>query len=165
MGVVLIGMMGAGKTTIGQLLAERTGSVFVDLDALIEQESNAKIHEIFARFGEDEFRKLESQALAGIRPTPRQVVSVGGGAPCSVANFERIRQLGTVIYLHVSPESLAERIEKDVTVRPKLGADPLGDLRRLLAERETFYLQADIVLDADKSPDEIVEDIRVRIGW
>lgn len=165
MGVVLIGMMGAGKTTVGQLLAKQSGAAFVDLDALIERRCGLKIDQIFATLGEPEFRRLESEQLASIAPADRQVVSVGGGAPCNQQNFEAIRKLGTVIYLRADPEGLVSRVKNDSAPRPKIARDPLSDIRGLLAEREQYYLRADVVVDADRSADEIVEEIRRRIGW
>ncbi len=165
--VWLVGMMGAGKSTVGPALARRLGLSFVDLDAEIERTSGRGIAEIFDAQGEAAFRALEAEALARVAGT-RRVVALGGGALTQPGVPERLAAAGTVVYLRAAPKTLLERIG-DPEGRPLLaGLGPPEILERisaLLAEREPAYAGAAIAVDTDRSPvGEVVESIVARLA-
>jgi shikimate kinase len=149
--VWLVGMMGAGKSSVGPLLAARLGLPFVDLDDAIEQNTGHSVAALFASEGEAGFRKREREAVEA-RAGRREVVALGGGAAAQPGMVERLVASGHLVYLRARPETLAARIASDDT-RPLLAgldaAARLERLRGLLAEREPFYLRASLVLDTD----------------
>jgi shikimate kinase len=149
--VWLVGMMGAGKSAVGALLAEGLGLAFVDLDREIEAAAGRRIAELFASEGEAGFRKREREALEALAGQPA-VVALGGGAAGQPGAAERLLATGRVVYLRARPETLAARIGADPE-RPLLaGLSPelrLAKLRQLLAEREAAYLRAPCVVDTD----------------
>ena len=158
--------MGSGKSTIGPRLASRLGYEFVDLDKAVELVAGKPVQSIFADDGEVEFRRIESLKLRSVSRRAREVVALGGGALISEDNLYFVTTNGVLVYLRVQPEELAERLNKDGTVRPLLmdGGDFLSGerllerIRSMIAERERFYNQADIVLDVDDlSTDEAVD--------
>lgn len=137
--IVLIGMPGCGKTTVGRSLARRMGLPFKDSDAEIEQRLGGTIRQYFDAHGEDAFRDLEEQAIDELTQGPPGVLATGGGAVLREANRQRLHERGTVIYLRASPEYLARRLRND-RKRPLLQvADPLARLRTLYAERDPLY--------------------------
>lgn len=146
--IVLIGMMGAGKTALGSELARRLHVPFTDSDAEIESAAAMSIPEIFARDGEPFFRDREAQVIARIlRESPR-VVSTGGGAWMQDRNRAAIRAAGLSVWLACDLETLWHRVRQRST-RPLLQtADPKGTLARLLAEREPVYAQAELTFPA-----------------
>lgn len=151
--VVLVGMMGVGKTTVGEALAARLGRPFLDSDAEVEARTGRTVREIFAAEGEAAFRALETAVLAEAlaRPEPA-VVAAAGGSVGDPANRERLRAAGTVVWLRASPGLLAERTAGG-DHRPLLEHDPAGTLARLAAEREPLYREvADLVVDVDDRP-------------
>lgn len=159
--VVLIGMMGSGKTTIGRLLAEKTGMEFIDLDELIERRADMTIAELFQTYGEDYFRDLESQVLEEIASTRHAVIATGGGIVKRAENRQRLRDLGLVVWLDAPAEVLAERIGDDPN-RPLLSrSQPLKKLTQLLHERRPLYAETShIHLDTtEHTPEEIVARI------
>ncbi len=165
--VWLVGMMGAGKSTVGPALARRLDLPFVDLDAEIERASGRSIPEIFEAQGEDAFRALEVEALERVAGTER-VVALGGGALTQPGVRERVAAAGTLVYLRAAPETLLERIG-DPEGRPLLaGLGRLEILERisaLLAEREPAYLGAAFTVDTDRSSvGEVVERIVTGLG-
>ncbi|MCX7742455.1 MAG: shikimate kinase [Tepidimonas sp.] len=138
-GVYLIGLPGAGKTTVGRQLARRLQVPFVDSDAVIEQRLGCSIREFFEREGEAPFRDLEEQVLDELTQGPSCVLSTGGGAVLRPANRQRLRSRGRVFYLRSTPEELIRRLRHDRT-RPLLQvADPLERLRELYAQRDPLY--------------------------
>ena len=137
----LIGMMGAGKTTVGKMVAEAAGVPFVDLDDSVEAESGMPIPQIFADHGEDHFRRLEGDAVARVAGT-RVVVSTGGGVVTRQAAVERMRGTGVVVWLDAPPETLAERVG-DGFYRPMLaGGDPAAAVKKLARQRSAAYADA-----------------------
>jgi shikimate kinase len=146
--VVLIGMMGTGKTSIGRPVAARLGRRFLDSDEQVERRTGRTVREIFEADGEAAYRRLESEALAAALAEPEPaVVAAAGGVVIDPANRELLRRAGTVIWLDAPPEVLARRIV-DGDHRPLLGDDPLATLTRLAAEREGWYREvADAVVD------------------
>ncbi len=157
--VILIGMMGSGKTTIGRLLAQRTGMEFIDLDELIAQRAGMSIAEIFQSQGEAAFRELESEVLAEIMSARHAVIATGGGIILSAANRERLRELGLVVWLDAPPEVLAERIGDD-PARPLLDrTQPLKKLTEILNQRRQWYAEtSDIHLDTTEHTEEELVD-------
>jgi shikimate kinase len=140
--LVLVGMPGSGKTTVGRQLSRRLGLPFFDSDHLIEQRLGCSIREYFAREGEVAFRDVEEQVLRELAQGPSAVVATGGGAVLRQATREALRAGGKVVYLRSSPEELYRRVRHD-TQRPLLQvADPMATLRALHAERDPLYRDA-----------------------
>jgi shikimate kinase len=164
--ILLVGMMGAGKTTTGQLLAASLGWRYCDSDADVEADTGLTVPELFARDGEAAFRQAEATVLtrACEHPLP-SVVSVAGGAVLSAENRASIQASGTVVWLRARPETLAARVG-DGDGRPLLGDDPAEAMVRLSAERAPFYEElAHVVIDVDElEPDEVAERILAAVG-
>jgi shikimate kinase len=139
----LIGMMGCGKTTIGQLLAQKLRYRFCDTDAAIVQSTGYEISQIFAESGEPTFRQIETQVLSEISAYTRLVVATGGGIILERMNWSYLHQ-GLVIWLDVPVETLLQRLQWDTT-RPLLqDPDPQQKLKYLLEKRQPLYAQADL---------------------
>lgn len=153
-----IGMMGCGKSAVGDIVARRMGSYnFLDTDSIIEQATGMKIPEIFETEGEEGFRDVEAQVLDSVHAHVRCVISTGGGAVCRRSNWSKL-QTGMVVWLDVEPEVIMKRIEG--TDRPLLQTeDPLGTLKNLLEERKEKYSQADVCVKVkeDMSADEVAD--------
>ncbi len=149
--IYLIGYMGAGKTTVGRLLAERLGFRFIDLDKYIENKYFKTISSLFAERGETEFRKLEQKALYEVSEMEKVIVATGGGAPCFFENMNLMNISGTTVYMMVAPEELSRRLLVSKTVRPIIAGKTPDELAsfisRHLAERELFYKKAHIVYE------------------
>jgi len=164
MKIILIGMMGSAKSTVGQLLAAEFRWVHLDLDNLIEEQTGQAIHEIFALRGEGHFRQLESEAMLALsRSAPPAVISLGGGAILNKEAMDALRKTGKVIYLRASPSHLAMRLELSTEKRPLLmdAPDQLLRLTEILAVRRSIYEgYADLILDSDEKTSAIlVEEI------
>lgn len=138
--LVLIGFMGSGKTSVGLRLSYRLRRPVEDTDKLIERREGRSISEIFAREGEEYFRRQETallEELVGRRH--KAIFSVGGGTPVRSENRELLKRLGTVVLLRVRPETVYERLKEDAT-RPLLQCpDPLGRIRELMEGRREAY--------------------------
>lgn len=147
----LIGLMGAGKTTVGRLLARHYGCAFYDSDHEIVARTGVKIPLIFEIEGEAGFRKREEAVIAELTTLSGIVLATGGGAVLSAANRENLRKNGVVIYLRGTPEHLFERTRHDRN-RPLLQTDnPLARLRELYQARDPLYREAaDIVVDTGR---------------
>lgn len=140
--IILIGFMGAGKSSAGRLLAEEGRLSFVDTDELIEARERTSISRIFAKRGEPYFRDLETETLKELKKeTRRLVIAVGGGLPMREENRRLLKELGTVVYLQADVDTLAARLDGDTT-RPKLQGGPLREkIETLMRAREETYLQ------------------------
>lgn len=149
--IFLVGLMGAGKTTVGKLLAKQLGKTFVDADHEIEARTGVKIPVIFEIEGEAGFRKREEAVIADLASRSNIILGTGGGAVLSARNRELLRTQGTVVYLRGSPEQLYERTRHDRN-RPLLQTeDPLAKLRELFAQRDPLYREiADLVVDTGR---------------
>lgn len=149
--IFLVGLMGAGKTTVGKLLAKQTGKTFIDADHEIEARTGVKIPVIFEIEGEAGFRRREEAVIADLAGHPNIVLGTGGGAILSARNRELLRAHGTVVYLRGTPEQLYERTRHDRN-RPLLQTgDPLAKLRELYAQRDPLYREiADLVVDTGR---------------
>ena len=158
--IVLVGMMGAGKTTVGRRLAARLGLDFVDADAEIEKAAAKTIPEIFAGHGEAYFRDGERRVIVRLLGEGPRVLATGGGAYMSAETRASIRGLGVSVWLKAEFEIIAQRVRRKSN-RPLLEtADPDETIRRLMRERYPVYAEADItVLSRDVSHDVVAEEI------
>ena len=146
--IVLVGIMGAGKTTVGKILADRIGIQFVDADQEIERAAGCTITDIFEKYGEAEFRKGEERVISRILSGQPCVLATGGGAFMSQATRLLIKKTATSVWLRVSFEVLAKRLEKR-SDRPLLQTDdPQQTLRALINKRYPIYNGADLIVDA-----------------
>jgi shikimate kinase len=157
--LVLVGLMGAGKTSVGRRLAKKLGLRHVDLDHAVERAAGCTIPEIFAAHGEAAFRDREHELLvellAGDRPL---VLSTGGGAVLRDDNRVAMRARATVVWLRARPETLLARVG-DGAGRPLLAGDPLGNLTRLASERSAAYeAAAHVIVDVDGLPFDTITD-------
>lgn len=160
--VILFGPMGAGKTTVGKRLAATLGYQLVDTDHLIEKHAGKKIPQIFEELGEAGFRQIEAEVITGLSGEESKVVATGGGAVLDPQNRHVFRSLGLTVYLKATPRELYQRIKND-TNRPLLtkAADPKAEVARLVAERESFYNEADIIVDTEDLSIEEVTDVLI----
>jgi shikimate kinase len=148
--IVLVGLPGAGKSTVGALVAAELGWRFVDLDTEIERAAGMSVSQIFAAKGEGEFRRLERMATATLADSGGLVLAPGGGWMADQANREALGARSTVVYLSVAPEVAATRLTGSEGTRPLIaGADGVGALKKLLAAREAAYLQANHTVTVD----------------
>ncbi len=162
----LTGFMGTGKTAVGRLLARRLQRPFVDLDHEIERSCGASVAEIFARFGEGEFRDRECRALEGAAALDRAVVATGGGVVMDARNRRTMRASGKIVCLSADPPSILSRLG-DAADRPLLaGAAGRSErIHRLLGERAAAYADADHAVDTSaRSVEDVVEEILCWMG-
>lgn len=173
--IILLGYMGAGKTTVGRELAKRLNLRFYDLDWYIESRFNKKVSEIFAKEGEEGFRKKERNMLHEVAEFEDVVISLGGGAPCFFDNMEYINQQAKTVYLKGTPEVLFQHLMMAKGKRPLLEGKGPEELKAYIEEslqaREPFYSQAKHVYDievmgtvemVDKCTTEIIKMIENR---
>lgn len=154
--IFLTGFMGAGKSTVGRLVAERLGRPFIDLDSYIEERESAAVTELFRTRGEDGFRLAEHDALASLGARPDSVIATGGGVVLRADNRVVLSQLGTVIYLAVTPEEVMARLG-DAAGRPLLAGAGLAGARAILDARLSLYTStADHVVDTVGRSAEVV---------
>jgi shikimate kinase len=159
--VVLVGMMGVGKSSIGRRLAARLGVPFVDADTEIEKAAGMSIPDIFARHGEADFRSGEARVIARLLDGGPQVLATGGGAVMNADTRQQIKAKGVSIWLNAELDVLMRRINKRKNDRPMLQtADPAATLRQLLDERGPVYAQSDLTVQSREVPhDAIVSEI------
>ena len=162
--IILIGFMACGKSSVGRRLSQARDFDFLDTDELIVQKAGTTISDIFASQGEAAFRAMETECLKDLlgRDGKTFVLSVGGGLPIREENRRLLSQIGKVIYLKVSPDTVYMRVSNDKT-RPLLQtSNPRGRIMDLMNARRQFYEDAaDYVLEADrKSFEEIIEEIK-----
>ncbi len=167
MNLVLCGMMGAGKTTIGIKIAELTGRRWYDTDGVIS-DRHGKISDIFEYYGEPHFRKLETEVVKELAAQDNLVISTGGGLVLKTENNAVLKKNGKIVFLRASLETLNKRLIMDGT-RPLLQAstESISDrLKRLLGERSPIYEHvADYIVDVDdKSPEQIAREIVALVG-
>ena len=156
--IVLVGMMGAGKTSVGKRLAGRLGLTFVDADTAIEEAAKKTVTEIFAEHGEDYFRQGERRVIARLLRQPRQIIATGGGAFMNAETRAAIRAAGLSIWLKADWELLFERVRRRPT-RPLLqNADPEGTLKALVDARYPVYAEADLTVQSVDVPHEAMVD-------
>lgn len=163
--LVLVGLMGAGKSSVGRRLATRLALPFTDADHEIEAAAGMTISEIFARHGEPAFRDGERRVIARLLGDPVHVLATGGGAYMDERTRAVIRERAVSIWLRAELDELARRVARR-TDRPLLkGADPRAVLERLMAERYPVYAQADITVPSSSgSADETVDRILAQLA-
>jgi shikimate kinase len=160
--IFLIGYMGCGKTTLGKRLAAALGFAFIDLDGFIEEKYHKSVADIFAEMGQDKFREMEKNALSEVAEFENTVIATGGGAPCFFDNIDTMNGAGLSVYIKLSPEQLATRLENSrAGKRPLIAGKSGEELRSFitdgLLQREKFYLQARLIVAG--SDDDIIRKI------
>jgi shikimate kinase len=147
--IALIGFMGAGKTSVGRVVAEQLGFEFVDTDALIESRTGKTIPQIFASDGEAHFRSLEHAVVEQLSARDKVVISTGGGLPTNQSNLDSLKTHALVVCLWASADRIWERV-KHQSHRPLLQTpNPQERIQELLQSRAPFYRQADVLLHTD----------------
>lgn len=150
--IVMVGMMGAGKSAIGRRLAQRLGLPFVDADAEIERAAGATIAEIFEKHGEAVFRDGERRVIARLLDGPTGVLATGGGAFMDPETRARIRSRAVTVWLKADLDTLVERVSRRSN-RPLLkDGDPREVLTQLMAQRAPIYAEADITVETGHAP-------------
>jgi shikimate kinase len=164
---VLVGLMGAGKSTVGRKLAEMAGLPFVDLDEEITTRTGRSIADVFHADGESEFRRLEAEATAALNPGDEGlIVAAGGGWMANRAARTALRD-AVIVWLKVSPELAARRVSGAAGGRPLLtGLSATDRLRTILAERLPAYGEAMYTVDTEgRTPAEVVSEVAARVGF
>ena len=158
--LALIGFMGTGKTSVGRLVAEQLRFDYVDTDDMIQTATGRTINDIFKTDDEPAFRTLEEKIVAEFVNRTKTVIATGGGSPTNPKNLASLKKHALVVCLWSSPEKIWERV-KNQTHRPLLhDADPQKKIRELLAAREPFYKQADVLLNTDiRSVREVAQQV------
>lgn len=157
--VVLIGMPGAGKSTVGRRVAEWLGWPLLDTDAIVAQRAGRPAEEIFARDGEAAFRQMEREAVRAAAAARPAVIAAGGGVVLDAANMAALRRRGVIVSLAATPEALLARVGAGGGGRPLLAPQSAARIATLHAERAPRYAQADLILDAARSVDELAGDV------
>ena len=154
--VILVGFMGAGKSVCGRLLARRLGRCFVETDDMIVAREGRSIPEIFREAGEDRFRQLEAETLDALALKSDDVIATGGGLPCREGRMERLRELGTVVWLDGDVRELCERARR-VGNRPMLDGRSGDEIAELYRSRRPYYGRAHLTIDTTgRSADQVV---------
>jgi shikimate kinase len=159
--LILVGLPGAGKSTIGRAVAERLSRTFLDFDQEIERRQGKTIAEIFGEKGEGHFRELERALTEELRQLGNMVLAPGGGWVTNAEVVGLLRPPGRLVYLRVRPETALKRLGTERSTRPLLmRPDPLGELRRLLTARKAAYESADHVVEAELlGPEEVIKRV------
>jgi shikimate kinase len=158
--IVLIGFMGTGKTTVGQILATRLNLELIEVDAVIKKMAGKTIPDIFKNDGEIVFRELEIKAIKKAATGEKQVIACGGGVVLNTINVDRLRATGVIINLTASPATILKRIAKDADNRPLIDANwPSERITELMKFRKPFYERAaDIAVNTSKLSIDAVAD-------
>lgn len=159
--IVLMGLMGSGKSTIGRTIAKKLGRRFIDTDRFIERKTGKTIPEIFEKEGETYFRALEREIIKKLSQYIGIVIATGGGTMKDPENFKCLKESGWIIALYASPETLYKRIEGK-RVRPLLSNkdNPVKTLENILHERKNMYAKADFQVDTEnKEINQIADEI------
>lgn len=156
--------MGAGKSTVGQILAKKLGCAFLDTDDIVTEKAKKSISQIFVEIGESGFRDLETKALTYAGNQKASVIALGGGALETKENLRFVQKNGCLIYLVANIDSLIERLQTSQVTRPLLAGlsevEKRNRISQVLRQRKTIYQQAEIqVLTDDRTPIEIAEEI------
>lgn len=167
---MIIGLPGAGKTTVGRLVAERLGAGFLDLDALIVRRMQMPVARVFAEYGEPRFRQLEAEAMRKAITGPPAVIAPGGGWAAQPGAIESVQGLAFLVYLRAMALTAARRASGEGTRPLLVGEDPVELMRQLLKDREPYYLRAECEVKADVKPpqalaEEVVALAQEHAGW
>lgn len=168
--VVLIGLPGSGKTTIGKMVADALKAPFQDIDAIVSRKEGRPISMIFAEKGEAVFREMERVEVEAALAGQPAIISPGGGWASQPGALSSVQQRGLVVYLKTRPDTAVTRAAPQGNRPVLMGEDPSSQMRELLKEREPFYVLADATVETDrKAPAKVVEEIvrlaRTRAGW
>jgi shikimate kinase len=168
--ILLVGLPGSGKTTIGRLVADRLGTGFVDTDMVVVRKMQMPIPRIFAIHGEAKFRQMETEAMDQALAGPPAVIAPGGGWAVQPGQLDGARQSSFVIYLKTLAMTASKRAASDNTRPILVGQDPVEEMRKLLREREPFYSMADAeikndVKTAEAAAEEIIALAKEKAGW
>ena len=168
--IVLIGLPGSGKTTVGRLVAEQLHAGFVDIDSILNRKEGKPIPMIFAEKGEIAFREMERKEMEAALANQPAVIAPGGGWAAQPGALEIAKAAGYVIYLKTRPETAAARAAPSGTRPVLMGEDPEAQMRALIKEREPFYTRAHAKVETDKKTAEQVVAEVVRLaqtsaGW
>ena len=156
MNIILIGFMGAGKTTVGRKLANRLGYFFLDTDQQIEKQQGCTIEEIFRYAGEATFRDLETKLLENLQSVRNTILSTGGGMFIRSKNQELLKDIGKTVYLQVDKGTLEQRLQCDLN-RPLLQQPNWQkNVNEMLQHREPIYLTADLTIKAQDGPPNVM---------
>lgn len=156
--IVFVGLMGAGKTAIGRKVATQLGLPFIDSDHEIETVSRMTVPELFAQYGEPEFRALEQRVIQRLLETGPQILSTGGGAFMNAQTREAIAEAGVSVWLKADLDLLMDRVSRKQN-RPLLqNADPRGALKRLMDERYPVYATAKVVVETRDAGKDVIAD-------
>jgi len=160
MNIVLTGMMGSGKTTVGKKLAQKLGMDYIDTDEMIEKDVGKSINEIFEKKGESEFRRVEKKAVKMVAMLNNYVISTGGGVVKDMENMEELERNGLVVCLWVSPDEIYNRTKKQ-THRPLLNVkNPVEAINKIVKERKKLYNRCDFMIETtNKKVKDIVNEI------
>ncbi|HLS87283.1 MAG TPA: helix-turn-helix transcriptional regulator [Burkholderiales bacterium] len=152
--IALIGLRGAGKSTLGKKLAESIGAPFVELDREVEKEAGARLGEVFAMYGQETYRRFERRALERVLSShPRAVIAVGGSLVTDAATYKLLLDRCLCIWLKTTPEEHMSRVIAQGDMRPFKGRSAaLDEIRKLLADRERLYGRADAAIDTSGKP-------------
>lgn len=165
--IFLIGFMGSGKSTLGKKLADNINYDFIDSDLIIEKEQGQSIESIFLLKGEAYFRDLEQKFIENLNHFIPTVIATGGGLPCSEINIEKLKKLGTIFYLNVSPELIIQRVKFDDS-RPLLKnldyQEKIDFIQNKIEERNFFYKQAHFIIDANQSIEIQLTEVKCRLS-
>ncbi len=163
--VILVGFMGAGKSSVGRLLARRLGRCFVETDDMIIAKEGRSIPEIFAARGEAHFRAAEMEAVRLLALKRGDVIATGGGLPCREGVPEALRALGTVVWLAGDFATLYARARGARDDRPMLASRTRADVEALYRAREPYYRQADITVDTSTlGPDQVAARVALALA-
>jgi XRE family aerobic/anaerobic benzoate catabolism transcriptional regulator len=164
--VALLGLRGAGKSSVGAALSRRLRVPLVELDELIEETAGLPLDEVFRVHGEGYYRRVEGEALEGfLARGEAAVLATGGGIVTSADNFARLRRAAFTVWLRARPEDHMRRVERQGDLRPMARRpNAMEELRQILAERAPLYSQADLVVDTHgAAPDEVARKIARRL--
>jgi shikimate kinase len=168
--VVLIGLPGSGKTTVGRLVAERLGAGFVDIDTILVRREGKPVAMIFAEQGETVFREMERKEIESALAQPAAVIAPGGGWAAQPGVIAGAKPHALVVYLRTRAETAAQRAVPEGTRPLLIGEDPVARMRQLHKEREPFYCEAHAQIDTDhRAPPEVVREVvrlaQTSAGW
>jgi XRE family aerobic/anaerobic benzoate catabolism transcriptional regulator len=165
--VALVGLRGAGKSTLGRKLAETLGAPFIELDSEVEKEAGARLGEVFAMYGQDAFRRFERRALERVlRDQPRAVIAVGGSLVTDPGSYDLLLGSCRCVWLKAAPEEHMSRVIAQGDMRPFKGRSAaLGEIKKLLADRDQLYARASATIDTSgKSVKHSLEQLKRAIA-